>query len=118
MNCPVVGKYEEHRKLVIHGGAVHFSKEQVRIGSKEVFGEVLQPDLSGKDHSGSAKGEAPSYLTGMSQEHGILEDCGSLFERARAGDTIQALPAHSCLTANLMREYFTTDGKRITTLNS
>ena len=120
MNCPVVGKYEDRMKIVIHGGAVHFSKEQVRIGSRDVFGEVrgVNGEVPEAIYPVSERGKGTAYLNGMSQEHGILEECETLFHMIRPGDTLQILPAHSCLTANLMREYVTTEGERITTLNS
>ena len=58
------------------------------------------------------------FLTGLSQEHGILEQCGSLFGRTKIGDTLHIMPVHSCMTANLMREYLTLEGEKITTMNS
>jgi D-serine deaminase-like pyridoxal phosphate-dependent protein len=113
MACPVAGKYPEERRLVIHGGAVHFSKEALNLKGKTLFGLMV---------NGIHKGWEPSvhaqYISGISQEHGILEECGDWMKEAQIGDILHFLPVHSCLTANLMREYVTTEGQLITTLNS
>ena len=111
--CPVVGKYPEERRLVIHGGAVHFSKETMNVKEKPVFGLMV---------NGIQNGWEPTfhhqYISSISQEHGILEECGDWMKEVKLGDILHFLPVHSCLTANLMREYVTTEGQRITTLNS
>ncbi len=113
MACPVVGKYPEVRRLVIHGGAVHLSKEIIHMEGKPVFGLMV---------NGIPKGWEPSdrlqYISGMSQEHGILEECGDWMKDVNIGDILHFLPVHSCLTANLMRNYITTEGQHIATLNS
>jgi D-serine deaminase-like pyridoxal phosphate-dependent protein len=113
MVCPVVGKYRSRGSLLIHGGAVHFSKETVELNGDNVFGETAVPG-----ETGWIGASDPGYLTQISQEHGIMENLGSLFERTKIGDTIYILPAHSCLTANLMGTYRTLEGEIITTLNS
>lgn len=113
MVCPVVGKYPENKKLLVHGGAVHFSKETLDINGMPVFGEVATPASNGWEASSQ-----PGYLNSISQEHGILENCGALYDRTNIGDKIYILPPHSCLTANLMRQYKTTDDEIITTINS
>ena len=113
MASPVVGKYPEERRLVIHGGAVHFSKETMQIERRPVFG--LMVNGTGKGWEAAA---CPQYISGISQEHGILEDCGDWMEGIKLGDTLHFLPVHSCLTANLMRNYITTEGQHIATINS
>ena len=111
--CPIVGKYPEEGRLVIHGGAVHFSKETMHLDRKAVFGQMV---------NGIHQGWEPSvhhqYISSISQEHGILEECQDWMKEIQIGDTLHFLPVHSCLTANLMREYLTTEGQTITTLNS
>ncbi|MFO7933474.1 MAG: alanine racemase, partial [Bacteroidales bacterium] len=39
MACPVVSKYPRDRRLLIHGGAVHFSKEVLELDGRTVFGK-------------------------------------------------------------------------------
>ena len=113
MECPVAGKYNHSRQILIHGGAVHFSKESLVVDGQTVFGQLVQ-----RTETGWTNPVHPAWLTSISQEHGILEHCGELFNHATIGDTLHFLPVHSCLTANQMREYLTLEGKRITTINS
>lgn len=111
--CPVAGRYPQEGRILIHGGAVHFSKEMMEIGGTPVYGRLVQS--SGK---GWAIDNREHYITSLSQEHGILTGGGELMDMFRIGDLAYFLPVHSCLTANLMREYVTLDGLRISTLNS
>lgn len=111
--CPVAGKYPEERRLVIHGGAVHFSKETLNLNGEAVFGLMVNGI-----HKGWESSVHHQYISSISQEHGILEECGDWMKDVKIGDILHFLPVHSCLTANLMREYVTTDGQLITTLNS
>jgi D-serine deaminase-like pyridoxal phosphate-dependent protein len=113
VECPVAGKYNHNRQIVIHGGAVHFSKESLVLEGKTAFGQLVQHSKTGWSNP-----IHPAWLTSISQEHGVLEQCGELFNQVSIGDTLHFLPVHSCLTSNVMREYLTLDGKRITTLNS
>lgn len=113
MRCPVAGKYKDREQLLIHGGGVHFSKESLQINGKTIFGQVVSSDEEGW----SIPVEAV-YLTGLSQEHGLLEHAGELFKRTRIGDYLTILPVHSCMTANLMGEYRTIDGGLVKTMNS
>lgn len=89
MACPVVSKYPGERKLLIHGGAVHFSKEMLRMDGQ------------------------PVYLSEISQEHGIIRNCPGNFDKIRIGDLLYLLPVHSCLSANLMGGYATLKGQKI-----
>jgi D-serine deaminase-like pyridoxal phosphate-dependent protein len=113
VSCPVVSRYPKERRLLIHGGAVHFSKEILILQEKEIFGEAVRITDTGWDRL-----ESPCYLSGISQEHGVLEHCGALFEQLNSGDNLHILPVHSCLTAHLMRYYRTLEGQVITTMNS
>jgi len=115
--CPVVSRYPGERKLLIHGGAVHFSREELRLDGRVVFGRGVDgcpgtgPSFSG---AGWSPMKEPVSLTEISQEHGIVRDCPPVFfDRVRIGDLLYLLPVHSCLTANLMGGYVTTDGERI-----
>jgi D-serine deaminase-like pyridoxal phosphate-dependent protein len=64
------------------------------------------------------KAEENIYISNVSQEHGVLEQCGELVREINIGESLLFLPVHSCLTANLMRTYRTLDGRQIDTLNS
>jgi D-serine deaminase-like pyridoxal phosphate-dependent protein len=49
----------------------------------------------------------------LSQEHGILKVTQKNLALFTPGDFIEILPIHSCLTANLMSRFITTDGEEI-----
>ena len=128
--CPVTGKYPERREILIHGGAVHFSKESLHSGNREVFGRLVVPKEGNSfsfrdgnnipDPAGGAWKipEKETWITGITQEHGIIDCGGEVSDRVRIGDVLCFLPVHSCLAANLAGEYRTTGGEYIGTLNS
>jgi len=100
MSCPVVDKYPERKELIIHGGAIHFSKESITENDVTHYGTVA--------HNVDNYWEPldnTSHLIKLSQEHGIVRCSNHVFERYDIGDTITILPVHSCLTANLMKQY-------------
>lgn len=105
MVCPVTGKYPDTKKVLIHGGAVHFSKEALKIHDRQIFGKRVHFTPSGWSPL-----QTGSYITSISQEHGIVSTTEELFERTKIGDLMVFLPVHSCLTANLMKAYTTLDG--------
>jgi D-serine deaminase-like pyridoxal phosphate-dependent protein len=101
MECSVVDKYED--RLIIHGGAVHFSKEISDYQNVRNYGFLV-------DTSGAEWKLHKSYLSSLSQEHGtvfLAEEERTLFEH---GSQVHILPVHSCLTANLMKNNFTIIG--------
>lgn len=108
MACPVVDKYANRNELVIHGGAIHFSKEKLDEGPFTHYGKVA-----------SEKGahwqifDEESHLKSLSQEHGVVKCSSSLLKQYQIGDVITILPVHSCLTANLMGKYELSDGQVI-----
>ena len=110
--CPVVAKHGERQEIVIFGGAVHLSKEFIidQNGNK-VFGLITQPT-----ENGWGRIVANTYVSGLSQEHGIIKTTDTLFNQTNVGDILVILPVHSCLTVNLLKKYFTLDGKEITTM--
>ncbi|WP_445666112.1 alanine racemase [Fodinibius sp. AD559] len=109
MECPVVDKYPERNELIIHGGAVHFSKESITEKELTHYGAVVKK----VDEHWEPLDHTP-HLTKLSQEHGIIYCSNHVFKNYNIGDTITILPVHSCLTANLMGEYQLTDRDRIT----
>lgn len=118
MSCSVTGKYHDPRRMLIHGGAVHFSKESMVLNGQVVFGQVAgADDKNGRVEKGWDLLQDGPFLTGISQEHGILEKCERIDDRTGIGDLLNILPVHSCLTANLMKEYRTLEGDLIQTLN-
>jgi len=111
MACPVVAKHAGRQELVIHGGAVHFSKDSVTgPDGNRIFGKVVTLNRNGWSEPVDG-----TYVKSLSQEHGIIRATEDFFNQTKPGDFIGVLPVHSCLTVNLMREYFTLTGEKITT---
>jgi len=109
MICPIVAKHRLRNEIVIHGGAVHFSKDSItNIDGKEMFGRIIITKNGEKQML-----DQMNYLSKLSQEHGILKVAQKQFQNFNVGDLVEIIPVHSCLTANLMRHYVTTDGKLI-----
>ena len=105
MACPVVGINKDRNELLIHGGAVHFSKEQLTEPDGTVhFGNLAIPSENG--WGSTIQG---AYLKSISQEHGLVYAPDEFLENTHIGDLLYIYPAHSCLTANLMKCYMTTE---------
>lgn len=103
--CPVVGKNLERKEILIHGGAVHFSKEVLQDADGITnFGKLTIPTDSGWENV-----IPDSYLKSISQEHGIIHCSDELLQNTHIGDVVYIYPAHSCLAANLMKSHLTTD---------
>ena len=105
MACPVVGKNKDRSELLIHGGAVHFSKEMIQDADGiSQFGKLANATAEGWE--GYMKG---CYLKSISQEHGLVHASEQLLDNAQIGDILYIYPAHSCLAGDLMKSYLTTD---------
>ena len=99
--CPVVAKHPERGELVIHGGAVHLSKESLTDHQGvNSYGAVAEWD---GNRWGSL--QKNSYVSSLSQEHGIIKGEAVFIERINIGSLLAILPVHSCLTMNLMRNF-------------
>jgi D-serine deaminase-like pyridoxal phosphate-dependent protein len=113
LECPVAGKYPVNERILVHGGGIHFSKESMLHEGIPVYGRLVN-----RSEFGWTIPTEERYLTSLSQEHGIMENSGKLIREVQIGDMLLFLPVHSCMSANLMREYQTLNGSRITTMNS
>jgi D-serine deaminase-like pyridoxal phosphate-dependent protein len=92
-------------KAIIHGGAVHFSKDYIEKNGSKNYGQVFL--MQGND----IVPKESAMLTGLSQEHGTLSGFDpNLVDK---NNCISILPIHSCLTVNLYNCYHTTDGEII-----
>ncbi len=109
MICPVVSKHLSRNEIVIHGGAVHFSKDEIKnIDGKKMYGRIVI-----RKNGEKILLDPMNYLAKLSQEHGILKVAQNQFQNFAVGDLVEIIPVHSCLTANLMGHYITTEGKLI-----
>ena len=110
--CPVVAKHSERNEVVVYGGAIHLSKDYAMLDGKPVYGLPAFP-------VGDRWGDpiARGRVDRLSQEHGIVVLPKEEMDKIAIGDLIFILPAHSCLTVQVMRQYFTLQGDVIPTLN-
>lgn len=100
MACPVVSIYPNRREMVIYGGAIHFSKENLMHANE---GKIYGIPVKITDN-GWGDFLQESFLVRLSQEHGIIKAPGFILDQYKIGDLIGVLPVHSCLTAGLMKE--------------
>lgn len=110
--CPVVAKHADRGEIVIHGGAIHLSKDFILESERKVFGKIALPSEAGW---GSVIPDC--YVSSLSQEHGIVKASETLLNQINVGDIVMVVPVHSCLTANLMRVYQTLQNKKIYTIH-
>ena len=103
--CPIVSMHRDRNEMVIYGGAVHFSKDTFFEGGRNIYGYVVS--LSDE---GWIVPDSKMLLTKVSQEHGIISVSPDAFMEYKTGDFIGVLPAHACLTANLMKGYVDSNG--------
>jgi len=110
--CPVVAKHPGRNEIVIYGGAVHLSKEFVLNNKKnKVYGLVVK-----LNQNGWSEPIPGSWVSNLSQEHGIIKVSKKLFESLNIGEIVGVLPVHSCLAANLANNYKTVNGDIINKL--
>lgn len=97
--CPVLAVYPERRELVIHGGAVHLSKESLPgDNGRPICGQLGTVTTNG---FGQVCADAP--VVSLSQEHGIVAFGGAFPDTLRPGDLVLVWPVHSCLCCDLLR---------------
>jgi len=107
--CPVIATHPSRNEVVIYGGAIHFAKDSIiNIDGKPLFGRIIVNDGDKKILL-----DEKNYLHALSQEHGILRITPRDLNYFKPGDLVEIIPVHSCLTANLMKEYLTTEGEII-----
>lgn len=107
--CPVVALHPNRQEIVLYGGGVHLSKDRVEDPEgRTIFGYVAD-----WTERGWRLPDNPAYLRSLSQEHGIIKATPRLMQRTRVGDLLCVLPVHSCMTADLMKEYLSLEGKPI-----
>lgn len=110
--CPVISKDENLNKLVIYGGGIHLSKEHIDYNDqKQIFGLIakLNPNTAGRTPP------IPNvYVNSLSQEHGIVTGPIEFIKSTNIGDVLLVLPVHSCMVANLYKNYYTFEGEKLT----
>ncbi|MFD2245418.1 alanine racemase [Pontibacter ruber] len=110
MACPVVAKHPDRNEIILYGGSVHFSKDNLlQEDGSVIFGRVVE-----FTPQGWSAPLADAAVVSLSQEHGVVRIHNkALFDHYRIGDVMGILPIHSCLTADVMKSYLTLDGRRL-----
>lgn len=111
--CPVVEKNIKRREIIFYGGGVHLSKESIKVqGGQTIYGKAVL-----FENNSIVRLSDSDFVRSLSQEHGIISSSDELFSNLKVGDLVGIIPVHSCLTADLLRQYHTFDGKIISDLS-
>ena len=111
--CPVVATYPNRNEIVIYGGGVHFSKDYfTTVSGGRSYGSVVKMKRNSWELP-----PTEMYVKSISQEHGVIHAPDSAAAHIQPGDVLGILPVHSCLMADAMGEYTTTDGALIERFN-
>lgn len=109
--CPVVSKHTSRNEVVVYGGAVHLSKEFLPgPGGNPMYGRISVTQKNGRKLLGGQ-----NYVSALSQEHGILKVSHKNLNLFEPGGIAEILPVHSCLAADLLGGYLTTENEFIET---
>lgn len=111
MACPVISIAAHRAEAIVHGGAVHFSKDYLSDDDHPYknFGRTVWPIPGGWAPFGE------HFLHKLSQEHGTVHfNPSNAVDEIRHGDLLFFLPIHSCLTADLMGEFALFEGGTVT----
>ena len=110
--CPVVSIHPAKSEAIIYGGAIHLSKEGF-LSRKDgrIYGRICRP-------RGEGWGTIlpRTFVSSISQEHGIVRTTAAEIKRISVGDILFVLPIHSCLTVNLWKEFIRLDSAKIPTI--
>ena len=99
--CPVAAVYNSRNEIIVHGGAIHLSKDNLNENGGASFGKIVPF----RDDSTWGDPIKDCSVKSLSQEHGIVSCSSPFIDNVQIGDTIGILPVHSCLTADAMRGY-------------
>lgn len=111
--CPVVATYPKRNEIVIYGGGVHFSKDYLTtMSGGRSYGSVVKLNKNSWELP-----PTEMYVKSISQEHGVIHAPESTAAHIQPGNVLGVLPVHSCLMADAMGAYTTTDGEVIERFN-
>lgn len=111
VRVPVAQEKPETEQCIIHGGAVHFSKDNLMLNGVQTYGQpvVLHENQTITPVQGSR-------ISALSQEHGTVDGLSAI-KKAYGVEQLREIwvcPVHSCLTANLFEMYHTPEGVPVT----
>ncbi|MFO8054401.1 MAG: alanine racemase [Bacteroidales bacterium] len=105
--CPVVAVYPEREQIIVHGGAVHLSRESVIDPTgKQIYGLVEDPE---KDNTFLEN----TVVESLAQEHGVIKTTRDNMAKFSVGESLSIFPVHSCLTADMASSYLEDQTGRI-----
>lgn len=111
--CPVVAIHPNRNEIVVYGGGVHLSKDRINFkDTDEAFYGYLAEFKTDKQEDWNILPKE-NYVKSLSQEHGIVHASDALLNQTKIGDILLILPIHSCMTADLLRQYQCLDGEII-----
>ncbi|MCC5906526.1 MAG: alanine racemase [Balneolaceae bacterium] len=99
---PAAQYFKGEKRAMLHGGAVHLSKDYIVQNGRNNFGQQVQ-------FAQQIKAEDGAFITALSQEHGTLSGVST----EPKNGFVWICPIHSCLTANLHDYYLSADGRKI-----
>lgn len=100
--APVVAKYKYRNEILLYAGAVHLSKDFIQTGDRQqAFGEIVKYTEDGWERF-----TEPLLINRLSQEHGTFYCPDEYWGEFKTGELVGIIPVHSCLTANLIRNYY------------
>jgi len=105
--CPVIAKYPDRNELTIYGGAVHFSRDSIKLPD----GTVIYGLITTLNNAGWNRTVEGCFVADLSQEIGAVRVSRDFFDQLNIGDVIAVLPVHACLTVNEMGRFTTLDGQ-------
>lgn len=98
---PVVARHHQRNEIVLFGGAVHLSKDSIKMDDNEVYGEVVRFTEKGWEPF-----TKPIYVNRLSQEHGIFTCPDEYWDMFTPGSLAGVVPVHSCLAADLLKKFY------------
>jgi D-serine deaminase-like pyridoxal phosphate-dependent protein len=107
VGCPIIAKYPDRSELTIYGGAVHFSRDSLKLPD----GTVIYGLVTTFNELGWNQAEMDCFVADLSQEIGSVRVSAAFFNQVDVGDVIAVLPVHACLTVNEMGRFTTLDGQ-------
>ncbi len=111
MACPVVAVHPERNQWIIYGGGIHFAKDFLSLkDGKKCFGRFVKHQHGTWNISDIMSNP---FLISLSQEHGVVQCTNQTFHLCKPGDLSVWLPVHSCMTADAMGGYLSTEGIKI-----
>ncbi|HNW99534.1 MAG TPA: alanine racemase [Bacteroidales bacterium] len=101
--CPVVSINKERNEFIVYCGAIHLSKDYVTDNdNKKIFGLVVE-----YNENGWSEPIANTYVSSLSQEHGVIKTTSEFINKINTGSIIGILPTHSCLSVHQLKDFHT-----------